>query len=235
MARGQAKLPDTDAGHLERLRRAQERTVKVLSSSVAQDSDAPTMGMTFTVWLRSDTGKVDRVEWPSPDRERLAYAAILARTFTLEKEAIYGPKVAESLLRYATSKGQRVMCEQVARMWADLPLNRMKTLAASLVDGTPILPEDGIWDGQVGDRVLYSQLAHADDARAVLDHIEEAQQQFSLAGIVGDWLAVIAYQQAQLQQLRPDVCASVTPWAGSMRTIFDRMGVTPVLVKDRQD
>jgi hypothetical protein len=172
--------------------------------------------------------------WPSPDTEQLAYAATLARPFTLERAVIYGPQVSESLLRFATSRGQRVMCKQVARIWEGLPLNRMKTLAASLVDGTPILPEEGVWDGEVGDRVLYAELVQADDARTVLDHIDEAQQQFSLAGIVGDGLAIIAYQQALLHRVRPDVCESGTPWAGTPRTIFDRMGVTPVLVDEHR-
>jgi hypothetical protein len=164
----------------------------------------------------------------------LAYAATLARTFTLEQEAIYGPDVARSLIHFANSNGKRVMCENVERLWGELPLNRMKTLAASLVDGTPVGPPDGVWDGEIGDRVLYSQLLHADDAHAVLDHIDAARQQFSLAGIVGDWLAIIAYQQAQLHLVRPDICESLTPWAGTALTIFDRLGVTPEFSDDDQ-
>ena len=39
----------------------------------------------------------------------------------------------------------------------------------SAAAGTPIHRKDGVWDGEVADRVLYSQLVHADDARDVLD------------------------------------------------------------------
>jgi hypothetical protein len=226
MARGQAKLPDTDAGHLERLRRTQERTMKVLSCRVAQEPDAPMMGMTFTVSIRNDTGKPDELILPTLDAEQLAVAAMLARPFTLAQEAIYGPKVSQSLLHFSQSAEQRVMCEQVARMWEDLPMKRMKTFSAS-ADGTPILPRDGVWDGEVADRVLYSTMVHADDARALLEHIDGVQQQWSLAGVVGDWLAVIAHQQALLHWVRPDVCPSVTTWAGTPETIFDRLGVKP--------
>ncbi|HEX4813535.1 MAG TPA: hypothetical protein VFV66_12375 [Nonomuraea sp.] len=169
---------------------------------------------------------MDRVVMPAPDAEELAVAATLARPFSLQSEAIYGPEVAKSLVHFSASDEQREMCMQLARMWKRLPLQRMQTFA-STSQGRPLLPVSGVWDGEIADRVLYAKLVHADDAGALLEHINDAQQQWSLAGIVGDWLAVIAHQQALLRWVRPDICALLTPWAGTPTTIFERLGVSP--------
>lgn len=227
MTRKPEKLSDDLRGHEERLRRAQERSVKVLGCKAAQDADAPTMGMTMNFVIDQSTGLAREIRMAAPDAEELAVAAMLARPFTLAREAIYGPDVSRSLVAFADTDEQRVMCEQVGRMWSSLPRDRM-TLFAAKLDGTPILPEAGVGDGVVADRVLYSQLVHADDASDLLGHIDSAQQQWSLAGLVGDWLAVIAHQQALLHWVRPDICERVTAWPGTPQTVFDRWGVTPV-------
>jgi hypothetical protein len=184
------------------------------------------MGMTFTAWINGGSGNVDKVTLPAIDPESLAVAAMLARPFTLQRETIHGPKVSTSLVRFADTPEQVAMCEQVRRLWQELPFRRMKTFKG-YTDGRPILPSEGVWDSEVADRVLYSQLVHADDARDLLEHFDEAEQQWNLAGFVGDWLAVIAHQQALLHWVRPDLCASATPWSGTPETIFNRMGVTP--------
>ena len=227
MSRSQPELSNDAHGHEERLRRAQERSVKVLSCKAAQAEDATTMGMKLEVDLVMPTGLAREIRMPAPDAEELAVAAMLARPFTLAREAIYGPDVSRSLVEFATTDEQRLMCEQVGRMWRSLPRSRM-TLFAAKVDGTPILPEGGVDDGKVADRVIYSQLVHADDASDLLDHIDTAQQQWSLAGLVGDWLAVVAHQQALLHWVRPDLCERVTAWPGTPQAVFDRWGVTPV-------
>lgn len=199
--------------------------MSVLACRAAQDPAAPTMGMTFTVLLDS-AGVLRELRWHKVDTEQVAVAAMLARPFSLKGETVHGAKVAASLRQFASTSEQVLMCEQLRRIWQMLPLKRMKTFKA-YADGTQILPREGVWNSDVADRVLYSQMVHADDARALLDHIDTEEQQWSLAGLVGDWLATIAHQQALLHWICPGVCASATPWAGTPMTIVDRLGVAP--------
>jgi hypothetical protein len=70
-------------------------------------------------------------------------------------------------------------------------------------EGQDLLP-GGAPDAQIADRVLYSQLVHAEDASELLDHVQAPLQQWALAGMVGDWVAIIAHQQDVLQLVRPD-------------------------------
>ena len=185
------------------------------------------MGMNILFTVDNETGHATDIQMPAPGLDQLAFSVTLARPFTLAGEAIYGPNVSKSLVRFAQTAKQRTMAEQVGRMWRDQPFNRL-TMFASKRTGEAMLPPEGVSDGHVADRVLYSQLVHADDAREVLDHVDDDTQRWSLAGVVGDWLAVIAHQQAQIHWIRPDICPVVTPWAGSPETIFDRLGVTPL-------
>ncbi|MGL5829042.1 MAG: hypothetical protein ACRC0L_05670 [Angustibacter sp.] len=221
MARSQDKLPDTDDGHLQRLHRAQERSAAVLSCAAAQDTLAPKLGTEFKVVLAPMTGQAE-FAFDVIEPELLAYAATLARPFTLKREAIYGPSVAKSLLRFASTERQRDMSTQVCRMWEELPLRRMQTFSSTMPN-----PQEGVWDWQVADRVLYSEVVHADDASEILDHVPAGIKQWAFAGFVGDWFAVIAHQQAILNWVRPDICSELTPWGGCQTTIFDRLGVTP--------
>lgn len=228
MRRKPGSLPDDLGGQEARLRRTQERSILVLSCKAAQNADAPTMGMTVNFVIDQATGLARKFLMPAPDPEELAVAAMLARPFTLAREAIYGPDVSRSLVTFAHTDEQRVMCTQVGGMWESLPRDRM-TLFAAEPDGSPILPEGGVGDGKVADRVLYSQLVHADDAGDLLSHIDSAAQQWSLAALVGDWLAIVAHQQTLLHWVRPDICERVTDWPGTSQTVFDRWGVTPVV------
>lgn len=156
----------------------------MLACRAAQDAAAPTMGMTFTVVLDS-TGALHDLRWHTVDAEQVAVAAMRARPFMLESEAINGVKVSASLHHFASTSEQILMCEQLSRIWRMLPLKRMKTYRLS-ADGTQILRREGVWNSVVADRVLYSQLVHADDARALLDHIDTSEQQWCLDGFVGD-------------------------------------------------
>lgn len=137
----------------------------MLACRAAQDAAAPTMGMTFTVVLDS-TGALHDLRWHTVDAEQVAVAAMRARPFMLESEAINGVKVSASLHHFASTSEQILMCEQLSRIWRMLPLKRMKTYRLS-ADGTQILRREGVWNSVVADRVLYSQLVHADDARAL--------------------------------------------------------------------
>ncbi len=180
------------------------------------------MGTRFTVWV-TESGQAKRPEMHISDLESVAYAAMLARPFTLRNEAIYGPDVSTSLLRFATNDEQRTMSAQLELLWTKLPGTRMH-MFASRADGIPLLPVEGVTDAVVADRVLYSQLAHADDASDLLEHISTTEQQWSLEGYVGDLLATAAHQQAVLRLVRPDLCEELSPWAGSPNTVFERMG-----------
>jgi hypothetical protein len=227
MKRKQPGLEDTDEGHSERLRRAVERSRAVLTDTLAQDPTAPEIGMKFHVSMQQDRANgqtsVVGVRYELADPSSVAIAAIRARPFTLKSEEIQGTKVAGSIDRFAKSHGQHAMAEQLGRMWAEQPFTRMKTLAA--VGGHEVTPRGGVSDGTIADRVLYSQFVHADDASEVLEHIDEDQQLWSLAGMVGDWLALVSHQEYLISAVRPDLCSELTAWAGDGQTIFKRLGV----------
>ena len=59
-----------------------------------------------------------------------------------------------------------------------------------------------------------------------LPHVDSVQQ-WSLAGLVGDRIAVVAHQPAVLRRVRPDICERITAWPGTPQTVFERWGVTP--------
>lgn len=224
-------MADTDEGHAERLRRTQERSHAVLSSDLALSPGAPMLGMQLTmnlmVHLATGSSHIEGLRHELPDRSSLELAAVKARPFTLQQEAIYGPDVADSLLRFATLEEQQRAAEQLKRLWTEQPFKRMQFFSQT-TDGTPLLPEAGAWNSEIGDRVLYSQLVHADDASELLSQIDDDHQLWSLASVVGDWLAIIAHQQMILHWVRPDLCPQPTSWAGSPTTVFERLGVKPV-------
>jgi len=231
VARQQSKLPETDEGHAERLRRAQERSHDVLTLDLAQAPDAPTLGMQLTMNLvihrATGSSHVEGLRHEVPNKPALERAAMYARPFTLRQEAIYGPDVAESLSHFSTLDEQRRASEQLKRLWKEQPFNRAQFFSQAM-DGTSLLPKAGVWNGEIGDRVLYSKLVHADDARELLSQIDDDHQMWSLASVIGDWLAIIAHQQMILQWVRPDICPELSCWAGNPTTIFDRLGVNPV-------
>lgn len=225
MGRGQKPLRDTDEGHEQRLRRAAERCRRVLECKLAQDPSAPYLGTRFHVVLEQDlrTGEVRAVgvRHDEVDAEALEVAATRARVFTLRGEALYGPKVADSIARFSTLSKQVEMSHQLARLWSAPPLKRAYVMTA--IRGEEVTPVGGIDTGRIADRVLYSQSVHADEASDVLQHVDPDFQQWSLAGMVGDWLALTSHQEALISSVRPDICSEPTPWAGDSQTIFARL------------
>lgn len=192
----------------------------VLSAPLAQQREITDMGTEIKFRALGD-GSFTEPEFPAPDQVHVAHLAMLARPFTLEREQIFFGHLASALLRFAQTDIQRLLAEQLRTLWAQVPITRTQHYVA--LDGVELLP-GGVTDAEVADRVLYSQLVHADDASEVLDHVQTPFQHWSLAGMVGDWVALVAHQQYVLKLVRPDLCTEFTAWAGSPRTIFERWG-----------
>lgn len=229
MSAKKSKFPASDEGHTDRLRLAAKWCKKVLSTSLAQDPLATDLGMKFhfTIQENLKTGEATVVGMrrDTVDRALLDQAAILSRIFTLRKDGIHGTEVARSIAHYASTDHQKFMASQIERMWEAQPFTR--TYMMKSVDGTSVTPPGGIADGTIADRVLYSELAHAEDASEVLEHISDEDQERSLSGLVGDWFALISHQEALMCSVRPDLCPTPTAWAGDQSTIFRRLGVDP--------
>lgn len=226
MSRKTPDLPDTDEGHTERLRRAARRTQAVLNSGLAQSPLAPTLGMVFhlTVQENKETGEkaITELRRHHIDRPLLDQAATLTRVFTLGRETIHGPKVAQSIAHFAATDHQKALADQLKRMWKTQPFPR--TYMMKSIGGTSVTPTGGLSDSTIGDRVLYSELVHADDASAVLEHVDDDEREWALSCLVGDRVALISHQEWLINAVRPDVCPSPTPWAGDHVTIFRRLG-----------
>lgn len=194
----------------------------MLRTPLAQDPGVTTMGTQITFYLGTEDASLKSFEMPVPDRVQLGYLTTLARPFTLPSEEIHYKRIARSLLYFATTDVQYALSEQLVSIWDQIPVSRTHLFAAQA--GVELLP-GGATDGQVADRVLYSQLVHADDARDLLQHVDTQSQQWSLAGMVGDWVAIIAHQQHVLRMVRPDLCPALTAWPGTPTTLFERWGV----------
>lgn len=229
MVRQQPKPPNTAEGHEERLRRVVELTQRVLQCDMAQDPSSPTMGMMLYATMQLDRRTGERslvgLRKGSTGRSALELAAVYARPFTLAREAVYGPAVAESISHFATIPEQQHAAAQIGDMWTKQPFPR--AYLSKTVGGVAVTPKGGVDTGTVADRVLYSRLVHADDASAVLKHVTDEDQMWSLAGLVGDWLALISHQEAFISWVRPDICPKTTTWAGNQTTIFKRLGIHP--------
>ncbi len=128
--------------------------------------------------------------------------------------------------RFSTAAPELTMSEQLKLLWMNCARPRMYVYVGRMTDGEELIP-GGTNNAEIGDRVLYSQIAHADDATELLQHIDTDTQLWALASLVGDWVAVIAHQQAVMHMVRPDLCSEIVEWPGSPKTIFDRMGVVP--------
>lgn len=224
--RGQPKLACDDEGFEERIRRADARTVAALKTSLAQDESVLKMGTNLNVNLRFNRATGEQL---SPeivldlvDKERLGYLAAMLRPFQLSSEAIYFGDVIEGLRRFAGTESKRRLVAQLPRLWEVCRRDRLRTFVAHRKHGE-LIP-GGVGDATVADRVLYSQVVHADDAADILRHISTEWQQWSLAGLVGDWTAMAAHQQYVAHLVRPDLIAELTSWAGDARTIFQRFG-----------
>lgn len=236
MSRKPTDLPDTDEGQSERLRRALRRSQRVLNTELAQDPIAPEMGMlwhlTFHLDPETRTARPSALRRDIVDRALLDQAATLTRVFTLSQEAIHGPKVARAISQFATTQHLKQLADQLRRMWEDEPFTRTYTMMS--IGGSSVTPEGGISDSSIGDRVLYSDLVHADDASAVLEHVSDDDQEWALTSLVGDRVALIAHQEWLIHSVRPDLCPSPTAWAGDHITIFRRLG-SPIQDQDEAE
>ena len=222
MARRQPQLADSADGHGERLRRVLRRTDEIFRDSpLARDSHASTMGTQIDFIHVGDNSF--RVYRPIPDRVQLCHLAMLLRVFVLQKEQVYYKHVSNSLQWFAKSGIDRKMSDQLVAMWQHVSTSHRMTILKEGVTATDI---------EIADRVLYSRVAHADDASDLLDHIDEETQWWSLTALVGDWLALAAHQQVLIQRVRPDLCPELARWSGSPTTIFTRIGADVTHVPD---
>ena len=221
-----AEDPHVREAALKRLRQAVKRSEAVLSTRLAQDPLAPELGTLWHLTMQKNTTtgatKVVALRRETIDRPLLEQAATYARVFTLKNESIYGPKVARAITYFAVTEQQKFLSEQLGRMWEEQPFPR--TYMMKSAGGTPLTPPGGISDSSIGDRVLYSEIVHADDASSTLEHVSDEDREWALSSLVGDWVALVAHQQWLISSVRPDLCPAPTPWAGDHKTIFRRLG-----------
>lgn len=221
-----AEDPHVREAALKRLRQAVKRSEAVLSTRLAQDPLAPELGTLWHLTMQKNTTtgamKVAALRRDTVDRLLLEQAATYARVFVLKKEPIYGPKVARAITYFAVTEQQKFLSEQLGRMWEEQPFPRTYMMKSD--SGTPLTPPGGISDSSIGDRVLYSEIVHADDASSTLEHVSDEDREWALSSLVGDWIALVAHQQWLISSVRPDLCPAPTPWAGDHKTIFRRLG-----------
>ncbi|QCR53849.1 hypothetical protein C1N80_09870 [Brachybacterium sp. SGAir0954] len=227
MSRQQPTQLETDDDHAMRLRRAVERSRIALTCSLAQSPSAPALGTRLHVtFSRSEeTGEFlpSGIRHDQVDREQLEVAATRARVFTLWKDGLHGTEVAKSIAHFATDPDHVQMCETLTGWWRAGRFNRATVMASQ--DGRALTPPGGVGSAMVARSVLYSELWHADDVSEVLNGVDSEFQLWSVAGLVGDWLAVISYQESLIMSVRPDLCASLTLWGGTPTTILRRLDV----------
>lgn len=224
--RSQAKLPRDDQGYDERIRRADERTGKALSSSLAQRPAVVKMGTTLRLDFILDHSTQERsgeLSIELVDNEALAILATKLRPFVLERESIYYRGLIKGLRRFADTDQNKIQVEQLLELWDMCSRSRMTARVSSAKKGQ-LIP-GGAGGYEIADRVLYSQIVHADDASDILEHISEEWQQWTLATLVGDWAATVAHQQYVMHCVRPDLVPELTKWAGDYLTIFRRFGL----------
>lgn len=231
------KLPHNDVGYEKRVIRSNARIQQALETSLAQDPQVITMGTQVHVFMHVNKKKGKQVDCEirldEIDPEKLAFLAIKLRSFLLKSEDIYYNDTIKALCRFAKNDQQKRFIEQLKPLWKACSRSRMFTFAAN-AQGEELIP-GGAGDAHIGDRVLYSQLIHADDESELLDHIGADWQQWSLAALVGDWTAMVAHQQHVMRLIRPDLIPKRTAWAGNALTIFKRFGYGVEFVNPQED
>lgn len=225
--RTQPKLARDREGYEERIRRANTRTKNALQATLAQNGAVVKMGTTLRLDQRFDPESPEEAQMELSiglvDREKLAYLATQLRPFVLAKEAIYYVDLVEGLRLFAGTESDRVMVEQLNTLWEKCSNSRMTVHVSNPREGQ-LIP-GGAGSARIADRVLYSQVVHADDASDILDHMPDEWQQWSLSTLVGDWAAIAAHQQYVMHCVRPDLVPELTNWAGDYLTIFHRFGL----------
>lgn len=209
---------------VERLRRANLRCQRVLSSTLAQSPDVLGAGQQFVARFDPDTGAATGIGFKpsSASSDAVAAAAAIARVFSLGREDIHYTKVIDSMRALASDPGYAEILNGLQKRWDMTPVDRI-TIYAYSADGTG-LPKDGVTDGRIANRTLYAEIVHADDAAAILDHISDEQKLWALTGMVVDWICLAAQTQHLMHLIRPDVVPETTPWTGDQTSLFERWG-----------
>ena len=209
---------------VERLRRANLRCQRVLSSTLAQSPDVLGAGQQIVARFDPDTGTATRIIFKpsSAGSDAVAAAAAIARVFTLKGEHIYYGKVVDSLRALAPDLRYAEILDGLQERWDRTPVNRSTTYVRN-ADGTG-LPEGGVTDGRIANRTLYAKIVHADDAAAILDHISDEQELWALTAMTVDWICLVAQTQHLMHLIRPDVVREITPWTGDPTSLFERWG-----------
>jgi hypothetical protein len=160
-----------------------------------------------------------------PPRDSLDAALMQARPFFLEKEGIYWKYVMSALERRTKSEEYLAACRILRNLFSSAPFKRVEFFAANVESKKELLPP-GVTNAVVGDRFVYSQVAHADDASDILDSIREPEQVWSYAGVVGDWVALISALETLIHLICPEICPQVTEWVGDSQSINLRSGAS---------
>lgn len=215
--------------HEERLRQANRRCEIVLSSTLAQSQDVLEAGSKIVVWVDVNTREPGRIDFrpASVGIDAVAVAAAKARVFTLKSEDIHFSKIIAALRALSPDPRYGDILDGLQDRWERAPVDRSTTFVRN-IDGTG-LPASGVTDGRIANRVLYSEIVHADDAAAILDHISDEQKQWALTGMVVDWVCLVAQTQHLMHLIRPDVVPSLTSWTGTPTSLFERWGATWVV------
>ncbi|WP_417288496.1 hypothetical protein [Corynebacterium variabile] len=221
-------LPDTDDGHRTRVERALERCRLVLSLEFAQSEGAVTAGLPeFKVEIVPGAdGAAPHVSMVNRTDTRVSRSVVMdtagtARVFLLSQEEVHYKKLIKSLRRFAKTEIQFAAVEQLERLWLNSRSNRYRI---EVIDpnGVTQFPEDGAWDGDIADRVVYSQFAHADDASNILDHVGDVEQLQAVTTLAGDLVAIVAFQEAVILQIFPELGSELTHWQGDPNAIQRR-------------
>lgn len=222
------ELPDTDEGHRTRVERALERCRLVLSLEFAQSEGAVTAGLPeFKVEIVPGAdGTAPHVSMVNRTDTRVTRAVVMdtagtARVFLLSQEEVHYENLVKSLHRFAKTEIESAAVTQLEHLWRNSRSNRYRI---DLIDpkGTTQFPKGGAWDGDIADRVVYSQFAHTDDASNILDHVDDVEQLQAVTTLAGDLVAIVAFQEAVILQILPELGSELTQWQGDPNAIQRR-------------
>lgn len=222
---------DVGDRYRKRIERAIKVTSLVLNSEFAQTEGASEAGVPKITlkfekkrgepdWTQASVARTD----PPARRAALVEVMAMARIFVLQTDGLHWQGLCKALDHFCDDDRLRVGLGDLRKMWEDQPFKRYRT---EIFDksGESNFPSEGVWDGKIGDRVLYSQLVHANEASDILDEIDDTVQMQAATTLAGDWTAIIAFQEMLISRICPDLCEQLTEWDGHPFTIFERLGV----------
>lgn len=221
-------LPDTDEGHLRRIDLAMERCRVVLSSDFAQSEVSPIAGVPkFTLMMQKRLGETEfqptsfkRVDEPAP-LPQLIQVLITSRVFVLGREQLHWQKLAGSLRRFTDDDRLRLGIDALSELWERYLSTRYNFHVSG--PGVEDFPKEGVTDGKIADRYMYSQIAHSDDAHAILDEVDDREQIQALTTLAGDCAGIVSFQEKLISDIFPERYPEITSWAGDPRSIFYRL------------